>query len=169
MKALVTVASRHGATTQIGEAIGETLRSKGIEVDLIQPDRVGSLAPYDAVVVGSGLYLGRWLAPARTFVTERAEELRRLPVWLFASGPITPTDDVADVAEGQTLRDLVGARSNRLFGGQLRKDGLSIVERISVRMVGSPWGDYRPWDDIRAWASEIADTIRAEAAAPVAG
>jgi len=156
MKALVTVASRHGATAEIGETIAETLRANGLEVDVVPPDQVVSLSPYDAVVVGSALYLGRWLRPAREFVTARAEELRRVPVWLFASGPITPTDDEFDIAEGATLRELIGARDNRLFPGQLRKDGLGLVERVSVRMVGSPWGDYRPWDAIREWATGVA-------------
>jgi len=163
MKTLVTVATRHGATAEIGEAIAEQLRSMGLDVDVIPPDQVRSLAPYGAVVVGSGVYLGRWLAPAREFVTDHAEELRRLPVWLFGSGPITPVEDEADMVDGKQLRELVGARDNRLFAGQLERDGLGIFERVSVRMVGSPWGDYRPWDDIRRWASGIAEALTSEA------
>jgi menaquinone-dependent protoporphyrinogen oxidase len=162
MKTLVTVATRHGATAEIGETIAETLRSTGLEVDLIAPDKVASLAPYGAVVVGSGVYLGRWLPPAREFVARHAEELRRLPVWLFGSGPITPVDDEADTADGKQLRELIGARDNRLFAGELKRDGLGLFERVSVRMVGSPWGDYRPWDDIRRWASGIAEALASE-------
>ena len=159
MKALVTVSSRHGATRELGDAIADTLRSAGIEVDTISPEQVDALTSYDAVVVGSALHMGRWMSPARDLVKDRAEELRRLPVWLFASGPVTPVHDDADAAEGKKLKELIGARDARVFAGQLKKEGLGFVERQMVRMIHSPWGDYRPWDDIRDWAQSIATSI----------
>lgn len=160
MKTLVTVASRHGATAEIGERIAERLRAKGLGVDILPVDRIGSLTSYDAAVVGSAVYLGRWLAPARDFVTAHADELRRMPVWLFASGPITPVEGEGDTADGDTLSELIAARDNRMFPGKLEKDGLNVIERVSVRMVGSPWGDYRPWPEIDAWAESIAEELR---------
>ncbi|HKO32555.1 MAG TPA: flavodoxin domain-containing protein, partial [Candidatus Limnocylindria bacterium] len=89
MRALVTVSSKHGGTEGIGRAIAEVLESAGIDVHLIPPAGVGSLDEYDVVVVGSALYMGRWMAPARDFVQGHADALRRRPVWLFASGPVT--------------------------------------------------------------------------------
>ena len=47
-----------------------------------------------------------------------------------------------------------------MFAGKLEKDGLNVIERVSVRMVGSPWGDYRPWPEIDAWAESIAEELR---------
>jgi len=159
MKLLVAVATRHGATAEIGEAIARTFRSRGMAVDSIAPEKVDSLAGYDAAVIGSAVYLGRWLAPASEFIDGHADELRRIPVWLFASGPITPIKDEGDVAQGEKLRELIGARENRLFPGRLEKEGLNIVERVSVHMVGSPWGDYRPWPEIEEWAASIATSL----------
>ena len=159
MKVLVTVASRHGATAEMGVQIADTLRSKGLKVDLLPPDQVVWLEPYDAVVVGSAIYLGRWLAPARDFVTEHADGLRRRPVWLFASGPITPAKDKADTADTDTLSELISARDSRLFAGKLTREGLNLLERFGVRMVGSPWGDYRPWPEINEWAESIAKAL----------
>jgi menaquinone-dependent protoporphyrinogen oxidase len=40
------------------------------------------------VILGSAIYRGRWLVPARKLVDERAEELVRLPTRLFSVGPI---------------------------------------------------------------------------------
>jgi menaquinone-dependent protoporphyrinogen oxidase len=159
VKVIVSVASRHGATAEIGEAIARSLRGAGLRVNVVVPEDVASLVDYDAAVIGSAVYLGKWLAPARDLVESHADELRRLPVWLFASGPITPIKDEGDIAEGERLRELIGARDNRLFAGELKKDGLSIVERVTVRMVGSPWGDYRPWPEIQAWAESIAAAL----------
>ena len=54
MKVLVTAASKHGTTTEIAEAIADVLRSAHLEVDVIPPDDVQTIADYDAVVLGSG-------------------------------------------------------------------------------------------------------------------
>jgi menaquinone-dependent protoporphyrinogen oxidase len=161
VRVLVSVASRHGGSTGIADAIAKVLTANGLEVEVVPPGQVASLAEYDGVVIGSGIYLGKWLAPARELVEMHADRLRRMPVWLFGSGPIVlPMKGEGDIAEGERLRELIGARDNRLFAGVLKKDGLSVFERVSVRMVGSPWGDYRPWPEIEAWAASIAESLR---------
>jgi Flavodoxin domain len=82
-RVLVSVASKHGSTTEIGEVIGHTLQDKGLGVDIVPPAVVDSLADYDAVILGSAVYLGRWLSPAQDFVVRFHDELSRRPVWLF--------------------------------------------------------------------------------------
>lgn len=161
MKVLVAVASKHGATTEIGKAIAATLQDKGVYAAVMSPEHVSRVDGYDAVIVGSALYMGRWLGPARDFIQTNADDLRRLPVWLFASGPVTPVDDEGDAAEGKKLAELIGARDAKVFAGQLKQDSLGFVEKQVVRMIKSPWGDYRPWSAIAAWAGEIADELRA--------
>lgn len=59
---------------------------------------------YDAVVLGSAVYVGRWLEPARELVDAHAEELAARPTWLFSSGPIgdppkPEADDAVQIAE----------------------------------------------------------------------
>jgi len=165
MKALVTVASKHGSTDEIGQSIAESLRAAGIEVDVSAPDGVASVADYDAVVIGSALYMGRWLGPARDFVRTNADSLRARPVWLFASGPVTDKEDAADAAEGQKLLELVGGREVRVFPGKLDRKDLGFGERTILRMVKSPFGDFRPWEAIGEWATSIATAINAAPAA----
>ena len=88
MKVLVTVGSKHGATDEIGAAVRNALSDAGVEAVHVPPDEVGSLEGYDAVVVGSGVYAGRWVESARRFVDGHADELRTKPVWIFSSGPL---------------------------------------------------------------------------------
>jgi menaquinone-dependent protoporphyrinogen oxidase len=38
------------------------------------------------VVLGSAVYVGRWLEAGACFVEEQADELAARPVWLFSSG-----------------------------------------------------------------------------------
>jgi menaquinone-dependent protoporphyrinogen oxidase len=163
MKMLVTVASKHGATEGIGRQIASTLVTAGHEVELVKPEEVQSLAGYDAAIVGSAIYMGRWMAEARDFVENHAEILRGMPVWLFASGPVTPVTDEGDTQDGDHLAELIGARGNRVFAGKLEEHELGFFERQIVKMIHSPWGDYRPWDTIREWAEEIAKELNARA------
>jgi menaquinone-dependent protoporphyrinogen oxidase len=166
MRVLVSAASRHGATAVIGEQIGGVLARAGLLVDVRPPDEIVDVEPYDAVVLGSAVYAGHWLEPARRFVAQNRAALAARPVWLFSSGPVgevpMPTGDPADVAQ---LREQTGAREHRVFAGRIDKAQLGLGERVIVRAVGAREGDFRPWAEIEAWAAGIALSLRA--AAPV--
>ena len=104
MTILVTVATKHGSTAEIAEAIGRALEEAGNAATVETVDRVASLEPFEAVILGSGVYIGHWLAPARAFARAHAEELRARPTWLFSSGPIgapplPKAEDAVDVGE----------------------------------------------------------------------
>ena len=96
MTVLVTAASKHDATLEIAERIGADLAESGLDVDVRNVEEVADLAGYEAVVLGSGVYLGNWLKSARRFIDIHAVELAQRPTWLFASGSIVgdpPVDD----------------------------------------------------------------------------
>jgi menaquinone-dependent protoporphyrinogen oxidase len=88
MKVLVTVASRHQATRGIAEMIAEELKTSGLDVDLYDAADVPDLGAYEAVILGSAVYTGGWLPAARHLVDFQEPALRKVPVWLFSSGPI---------------------------------------------------------------------------------
>ena len=159
---LVASASRHGATREIAEAIAAELREAGHEVEDRPVEEVDGIDGYDAVVLGSAVYVGRWLPPARELVQERAEALSRRPVWLFSSGPVgdppRPEGDAAvDVSEIATA---VGAREHRIFPGRLDRAELGLRERAIVKVVGAQEGDARDWEAVGAWARGIAQALR---------
>ena len=125
MKILVAVSSKHGSTREIAGSIAETVRKAGIEVELVDSEQVESVAPFDAVIVGSALHMGRWMGPARDLVTRSADALRTRPVWLFSSGPLgRDIIDPADAAEGMKLLELVRGREHRVFAGKADKHEL---------------------------------------------
>ena len=165
MNVLVTVASKHGATAQIAEAIGRALAKADIAAEIVPPDEVRSLKGYDAVILGSAVYAGRWLDDAKQLAQREAPALATRPVWLFSSGPIgdppQPAEESVDIAP---ILALTGARGHRTFGGLLDKDRLGFGERAIVRVVRAEEGDYRPWPEIDAWVAEIATALTASAA-----
>ena len=67
-----------------------------------------------------------------------------------------PVDEPADVI---ALGAAVGARGHRLFAGRLDRHELRWVERVAVRAVHAPEGDFRDHDEIRRWASGVASAL----------
>jgi menaquinone-dependent protoporphyrinogen oxidase len=162
MRVLISVASRHGSTTELAEAIRHVLEGAGAQVTVVAAGEAASIGDHDAIIVGSGVYAGRWLTSARRFVEENAAELQRMPVWLFSSGPLgdppIPSDDPVDAAR---LATLIGARGHRVFAGSLARERLGLAERAVVRVVGAPYGDFRDWPEVTRWAEEIAAGLMA--------
>jgi menaquinone-dependent protoporphyrinogen oxidase len=161
MKVLITVASKHGSTLAIGEAIAASLRGAGADAAVRPISDVESVSDYAAVIIGSGVYAGQWRGEAKEFIERHADELRRRPVWLFSSGPLgdppVPADDPVDAAP---LVATVAAREHRVFAGSLARERLGLGERAVVKVVRAPYGDFRDWSQIAAWADEIAASLK---------
>ncbi|KGM11017.1 flavodoxin [Cellulomonas bogoriensis 69B4 = DSM 16987] len=163
MKVLVAVASRHGSTREIGEAVGEVLRRSGHRAEVADPDDVDGLEPYDAVILGSAIYVGRWAASARAMVDRLAHGLAARPVWLFSSGPVgTPPAPEGQPEELASVMSRTGARGHRTFAGRLDTAGLGVAERAVVALVRAQEGDYRRWPEIEDWARHVAADLHAE-------
>jgi menaquinone-dependent protoporphyrinogen oxidase len=160
MNVLVTCASRHDATCDIAAAIAGGLRRRGLEADAYASEAVGSLSPYDAVVLGSEVSYGHWLRPAKAFAARLASGLDARPLWLFSSEPLgTPVKPDAQAAEVRDLVGEVGAIDHRTFGGPVGEERLRPRERIVTRAVGAPTGDFGPWSEIEAFVGEIATEL----------
>ena len=153
----IAVASRHGATAEIAEAIAKELRAHGHTAAVVNAEECDGFADADAVVLGSAVYMGRWMKSARELVDEHAEELSGRPVWLFSSGPIgeppKPEEEAENVAEAVAA---TGAREHMIFNGRLDPGILTRRERLVVRALKVPTGDFRDWESIREWARSIA-------------
>lgn len=162
MKVLISTASKHGATAQIGEAIANSLSSAGHDVITREPSAVHDLDGVDAVVLGSAVYAGHWLKPALELIDRIGPQLAERPVWLFSSGPVgkppKPEEDAVDVAVAVAT---TGAVEHRVFAGQVDKSQLSLAERAMVRAFRAAVGDFRDWDQITAWAGQIDTQLRA--------
>lgn len=166
MKILIAVASKHGSTREIAEAISEELWGARYQADVRDVREVDDLGAYDAVVIGSAVFLGNWMSEARAFVERNRMKLSSMPVWLFSSGPIifgdgeeVPPASADEPRHLDRLLEATGARDHRVFGGKLDRRQLNVMERLSVRAVKAKDGDYRNWNDIREWARGIASAL----------
>lgn len=167
-RVLVAYGTKYGATAEIAERIGELLREEGVEADVTPAGEPSDPASYDAVVVGSAVYIGRWRKDAVRFLKKHEDALAKRPVWLFSSGP-TNEGDPEELTEGwrfpeglQPVADRIGPRDIALFHGALEKENLNAIQRWMIKQVGALFGDFRDWEAIRAWAKSISEAIQEE-------
>lgn len=163
MRVLVTYASKHGSTKEIAQRIAFGLNERGVPADLQLINQVDVLDGYDGVVIGSAIYIGRWMKEATEFVERVIPALAGRRVFLFSSGPLgdLPGVDPPQIAELMTSLKVV---EHRLFAGTLRKDHLSLLERAVVKGVKAPYGDFRDWGEIDSWVASIVQHLYAPSA-----
>ena len=172
MPVLVVYASKHGSTRGIAERIAAKLTDEGHPAEARPVQEASGLEGYDAFVIGSAAYAFHWMDEALAFVKCNSAVLKRVPVWLFSSGPL---GHEAIDAKGRDLRaatvpkeipglaGVVGARGHHVFFGALDPATLGFAERairkLPAARAGLPEGDFRDWDDVDAWAAEIAQEL----------
>ncbi|HEX9122414.1 MAG TPA: flavodoxin domain-containing protein [Actinomycetota bacterium] len=161
MTVLVVYASKHGSTEGIAEGIAERLRERGKQTEVRPIVEVSDLESPEAVVLGSAVYMGSWMKEASAFVERHREELARIPVWLFSSGPTGTEATEVGVTDKQlaALREAVGPRDHHVFFGAIDPAKLGFVEKRIVKAVKAPTGDFRDWEEIHSFADEIADAL----------
>lgn len=164
MRVLLVVGSRHGATREIGATIAEVLEDAGLDVVERDPDDVPSTHGFDAVILGSAIYYGRWVTAMRELVERHAGALSAVPLWIFWSGPLGSKGVPRGSVEGMDeLLDRLRPVDFREFDGHLDRGELGMRERAVVSLVGAEEGDYRDFDDVREWAGTIARELTSRA------
>ena len=165
-RVLVVYATKYGATAGIAEKIGEVILQAGLQTDVLPTDSVNDLAPYKAIVLGSAVYVGQWRKEAVAFLENNEKTMAKLPVWFFSSGP-TGEGDPVQLMQGwrfpealQPIADRVQPRDTAFFHGALDMTKLSLAEKLLIKGIKAPVGDFRDWDAIASWATAIANALK---------
>ncbi len=166
-RVLVAYATKYGATAGIAEKIGQVLADAELAVDVQPAGKVRDVVPYQAVVLGSATYIGRWRKEAAKLLQNHEKDLAERPVWLFSSGPLGEGDaaeQAGDLGFPKGLRPIaerIHVRDIVVFHGAVDMQKLNPLERWMFQNVKSPVGDFRDWEAIAAWASGIAAALGA--------
>ena len=101
MKALIVYGTRYGTATEIAQEIGRIMESEGIEVDIKDARSLKNfdISPYELVVVGSGIKMGKWTKKSLKFLKENQEELATKKVAVFVT--CGAANEEKNRAEGQ--------------------------------------------------------------------
>ena len=159
MRVLVTWESKRGGTAGIGAMIADTLAASGYDVMAAPIARVNSLDGFDGVIIGGALHANLWPSPARRFIDRHRAALRKVPVWMFSSGPLDASADEKDIPPTRAVRMLaerVGAQAHVTFGGRLDPSAKGFP---ASAMAKTHSGDWRNPARIHAWAADIAAAL----------
>jgi menaquinone-dependent protoporphyrinogen oxidase len=167
-KVLVAYGTKYGATAEIAEKIGQVLREADLQADVLSADSVGDLSSYQAIVLGSAVYIGGWRKEASKFLKANEAALAKKPVWLFSSGP-TGEGDPVELVQGwrfpgklKPIADRIQPRDIAIFHGAADVDKLNFLEKWMLKNVKAPVGDFRDWEAIAAWTTGIAAALQKE-------
>ena len=164
-RVLVAYASRAGSTREVANRVADRVDAAGICVDVRPADAISDLDPYDGVILGSGLYMGRLHADARRFLRRHRTRLAQIPFAMFAMGPRTLDEDDVRGSRAQLESALkkvpdVQPMLDGIFGGVV--DPAKLHFPLNRCMEAS---DARDWEAIRSWADEIAERLAPRVAA----
>lgn len=161
---LVTYATRYGSTREVAESIATTLRGQGLPVDVLPVEAVVKVADYRALVLGAPYYIGSMLKEARSFLERHRPVLQGMPVALFALGPVSASDNMAEAREqlDKTLGklDWLKPASAEMFVGKYDPAVLRGLDKLVPKpkaspLHGVPAVDDRDWDAITRWAEKL--------------
>jgi menaquinone-dependent protoporphyrinogen oxidase len=153
-RTLVAYASKHGSTEEVARAIGSFLRDADHHVDVRDVEAVTDVEPYDAVVLGASLYMGRVHAGARTFLRNHHAALEERSLAVFALGPLTLEKEQVAGSRKQLDKALehlgVDPQLVTVFGGVVDP------KQLHFPLNRMPKTDARDWSAIEAWAGDVA-------------
>jgi menaquinone-dependent protoporphyrinogen oxidase len=179
MKALVVYGTRWGTATEIAEEIRKVMINEGIETDLVNSRGLKNfdISPYDLVVVGSGIKIGKWTKSALKFLKNYKSELADKKVALFVTCGAANKEETrqegwekylkkvaadnlvnepvdmglfGSVYDPDANHGLMFKMTNRFIKKDLEKQGIDVTKRQ----------DYRDWDEIRAWSKGLAEMMK---------
>ena len=162
---LLAYATSYGSTLEVAQTIAETLRSCGLEIDLQPAKQIKTLSEYSAVVLGAPLYMFRWHADAKKFLSRNHDTLASTPVSIFALGPFHNKKDELTSAREQLDKELakfswLKPAAVEVFVGKFDPASLRFPYSLIPALKNMPASDERDWEAIRAWAKEIAGIIQ---------
>lgn len=174
MKVLVLYGTRYGTAAEIAEEIGREIEAQGIEVKVQDTMRINEtdIDPYDLLVVGSGIKIGKWTKKSLKFLKDNKKALSQKKVAIFvtcgAANKLETRQEgqnkyLDEVAEKYLINKPV---ATGLFGSKFDPDtNGGLLYKITMRSIKkdlekqgldtSQPMDYRNWEEIRSWARKL--------------
>ena len=162
---LVAYATRYGSTEETALAVAHILRELEYATDLVLFPQVRSIETYNAVVMGAPLQMFKWHGDAHHFLKRFRQTLPRLPVAVFALGPLHRVETEMQDARAQLDKELAKhawfqPRTIEMFVGRL--DPTKLHFPLSLFAKKMPASDEMDWDAIRAWAMRVPGILELE-------
>lgn len=163
-KVLVVYGTKTGCTAGVAEHIAETLSAKGSTVDVKPAADKPDPSAYDAIVVGSGIRMSSWHAPVKKWVAANADALKARPTAFFTACLTMQTnpekaDEVRAYTDPLVAETGVTPVDLGLFAGMNVPKKFSLPERLVMKMMKAPEGDFRDYAAVAAWTEAAAPKL----------
>jgi menaquinone-dependent protoporphyrinogen oxidase len=184
-KVLIVYGTRYGATESTVEKISKVLQEEGLEVKVVnaRKESLKDVSPYDLVIVGSGMQMGKWTKEPENFLNQFQKDLANKKVALFVSSAAqalieheNKTEEISNnrkqYLEEKAAKYNLKTVSMVIFGGVwdynkmnfLFKRTLSSfkpkIEAAGFKEIKPGLYDTRDWNAIRRWAKELAAQLK---------
>jgi menaquinone-dependent protoporphyrinogen oxidase len=162
---LVAYATRHGSTQEVAEAVAASLRERGLDVELQPAREVQGLERYQAIVLGTALYMFHFHKDARRFLARHRATLAGRPVAIFALGPFNNEEKEWQGVRAQLDKELAKYPwlvpvAKEVFGGKFDPAKLRFPYNLVPALKRLPASDIRDWKAIHDWAGGVAGKLQ---------
>lgn len=156
---LISYASRYGSTQKIASYLAKTLERETGKTQLQAIDDVVSIKAFDTLIIGSGLYLGKWLDEATEFLDSFKTQLSEKQVWLFSTGSPEEALTLKGSSYPENLKRPLGyfepmdiaTFSTKIDARQFNLEDYLLLQRMQVLEA-----DNHNWQNIKLWGQSIA-------------
>ncbi|MGF1506639.1 MAG: flavodoxin [Chloroflexi bacterium] len=165
MSVLVAYATRAGSTEEVAREVAAVLEEQGHTVAVQAAKDVKSLDGVEGVLLGAPIYISKWHKDAHKFLQRFEETLTRLPLYIFALGPLEDNPEHMQDAINQLdaeLRPYTWLQPDEvtMFVGKFDPADLTFPFSLINALPASPMkemlaSDNRDWNAIRGWAAGL--------------
>jgi menaquinone-dependent protoporphyrinogen oxidase len=167
---LIAFATNYGRTYKIAEAISETLCADGYRVDIRFAKNLSEeeLTEYDAVILGSCIYIEEWHPDALAFLKKYQATLAQKKVAYYCVCALMGMDfeNAATLVDEHYILPMyerfpdITPLDVTAFAGAINYRILLPKDWLMLRLMFMPGGDWTDWDAVFAWADKISTLLR---------
>ena len=183
-KVLIVFGTRYGATESTSEEIAKVLQAEGLEVRVLnaKKEKISDISPYDLIIVGSGMQMGRWTGEPEDFLNQFQKELANKKVVIFVSSAVQALlehekntkeleNNRKQYLEEKAAKYHLQPISMVIFGGVWDYNKMPFLARMALasfkprieaagfKEITPGLYDTRDWNAIRSWAKDLAALI----------
>ena len=108
MKALIVYGTRYGTANEIAEEINRILKNEGVKVEIKDAKNLknNDVNPYDLIIVGSGIKMGKWTKDSIKFLKNKQKDLKNKKVAIFVTCGAANLPESKDEGQEKYLDDI---------------------------------------------------------------
>lgn len=156
---LIAYATKAGSTAGVAARVGEVLTGQGLAVDVLPVAQANDLDSYHTVVLGSAIRFGKLLPEAMEWIDQQQTALKRksFSVFIVCMTLINEDEESRHIVSAylDPVRAFQQPAHEGLFVGVMDLSKLKWSERLLMRFLRIPQGDFRKWDEIEGWAAGL--------------